>query len=107
MIHNIIKMASYAQLFENIVGIARKYHLDGMLTGYRYDLVNILMRNHLADITRASDYEKTMQLFNRACASHLGYALEVSDFISDPKDKEQLYEIFSTWRIKLLAESTV
>jgi hypothetical protein len=74
-----------------------------MLTGLTPELINILLQNHIEKIKAANDYDSTISLLNTDISSHLGMTISVSDFITEADDRTKLYNIFSSWRSKLLA----
>ena len=98
---------SFDALLEQGHAIAKLYSLDTMLTGLTPELINILLTNHIEKIKAANDYDATTNLLNAGISSHLGLSISVSDFITVAEDRSKLYNIFSSWRNKLLASMDV
>jgi len=98
---------SYETLLEQGHAIAKLYALDPMLNGLTPELINILLTNHIEKIKAANNYDATTNLINAGLSSHLGMAINVSDFITVAEDCVKLYEIFAAWRSKLLASMDV
>ena len=99
--------ASYESLLEQGRAVAKTYALDVMLNGLTPDLINILLTNHIEKIRAADDYSSTTNLLNAGISAHLGVAISVSDFITVAEDRDKLYNIFASWRSKLLASLAV
>ena len=70
--------------------------------GYNYELVNILLTNHLGTIKTAINYKSTIDLLNKAVSAHLGFSADIAQFITAEEDRDQLYGIFVLWKNKLL-----
>lgn len=102
-----IAATTYQSMLDEIIQITSKYSLGAIFTGFNPDLVNLLLRNHLDKIKIASSYEETQKLINAAISSQLGVSMDVSHLITAQADREKLYELFATWRVRLLAEITI
>ena len=99
--------ASYQNLFDEVVKVAKSYSMADFLNGFTPELVNILLTNHIGKIEKADSYESTIQLISESLSTHIGVQMKVENFITKEQDRQTLYDIFKTWRIKLLAEENV
>ena len=99
-------MSTYKSLYADAQALAEKYNMLELMDGFNADLVNILLMNHIETVKLAVDYDSTLDLLREAVSAHIGFSVDLDHFISSENDKHALYKIFTTWKNKLLLEST-
>lgn len=95
---------SYQLLFDEMLKVINNYSLGTLLIGFDASLVNILLNNHLAKIELCTDYSTSIAMATHAISAHVGMHLQIDAFITEEKDRKQLYDLFQEWRHRLLAD---
>jgi hypothetical protein len=98
---------SYQALLDEISTVASNYSFGVMLKGFTPDLINLMMQNNLEKVKAASSYAEAVKVLNAALSIQLGVSMGIDQFITSEEDRQKLYALFATWRVRLLAESTV
>jgi hypothetical protein len=93
-------MSSYVELMADLASLASKYGLGAFVSGFQPEHINFVMGKYSHKIKDADSYDKCIELLNDTLRKT--GLLTVESFITNEEDRKKLYELYKTWRNKLL-----